>query len=81
MGKVLEGQLALVTGASRGIGRGIALALAEAGAKVLGTATSEDGAAGITAATVALATLRTSLRPSTPYRPVPPLGIVGDPTP
>jgi 3-oxoacyl-[acyl-carrier protein] reductase len=39
--------VALVTGASRGIGRAIALALAERGAKVVGTATTEAGAAGI----------------------------------
>ena len=43
-------QVALVTGASRGIGRGIALALAAQGFKVVGTATSEAGAQGITAA-------------------------------
>jgi 3-oxoacyl-[acyl-carrier protein] reductase len=42
--------VALVTGASRGIGRAIALALAQAGQKVIGTATSEAGAAGISAA-------------------------------
>jgi 3-oxoacyl-[acyl-carrier protein] reductase len=42
-----EAQTALVTGASRGIGRAIALALAGAGFRVTGTATSEAGAAGI----------------------------------
>ncbi len=47
-GNALEGQVALVTGASRGIGQGIAAALAAAGATVVGTATSEGGAAGIT---------------------------------
>ncbi|HKX43430.1 MAG TPA: 3-oxoacyl-ACP reductase FabG [Burkholderiaceae bacterium] len=41
------GQLALVTGASRGIGKAIALALAQAGMKVVGTATSDAGAAAI----------------------------------
>ncbi|HBD37475.1 MAG TPA: 3-oxoacyl-ACP reductase, partial [Cupriavidus sp.] len=35
------------TGASRGIGRAIALELARQGATVIGTATSESGAAGI----------------------------------
>jgi 3-oxoacyl-[acyl-carrier protein] reductase len=41
---MLEGDLALVTGASRGIGRAIALALGGAGATVVGTATSAEGA-------------------------------------
>ncbi len=45
-----EGQVALVTGASRGIGAAIALELAQKGLKVIGTATSDEGAAKITAA-------------------------------
>jgi len=44
---MLNEKLVLVTGASRGIGRAIALALGGAGATVIGTATSEDGAANI----------------------------------
>ncbi|MEW5965893.1 MAG: 3-oxoacyl-ACP reductase FabG [Pseudomonadota bacterium] len=46
-GANLEGQVALVTGASRGIGQAIALALGQAGATVIGTATSEKGAQAI----------------------------------
>lgn len=40
---MLENQLALITGASRGIGHAIALALGKAGARVIGTATSAEG--------------------------------------
>ena len=47
---VLEGEVALVTGASRGIGASIAAALAGAGATVVGTATSAGGADGISGA-------------------------------
>ncbi len=43
----LAGEIALVTGASRGIGRAIAQALGKAGAVVVGTATTESGAAAI----------------------------------
>jgi len=45
----LQNQVALVTGASRGIGKAIALELARQGAKVVGTATSASGAEAITA--------------------------------
>lgn len=44
---MLENEIALVTGASRGIGRAIALALGRAGAITLGTATTERGVAAI----------------------------------
>ena len=50
-----EGQIALVTGASRGIGAAIALALAQRGLKVIGTATTDDGATKISAALAAFA--------------------------
>lgn len=44
---MLEGEIALITGASRGIGRAILMALAGQGAAVAGTATTEAGAAAI----------------------------------
>jgi len=44
---MLENEIALVTGASRGIGRAIAIELGRRGARVLGTATSEAGASAI----------------------------------
>jgi len=53
MEKNLDKQIAIVTGASRGIGRSIALTLARAGATVIGTATTLAGAAAITEALAA----------------------------
>jgi 3-oxoacyl-[acyl-carrier protein] reductase len=50
---MLEKQVALITGASRGIGHAIALALGAAGARIVGTATSAEGAAKLTAALAA----------------------------
>ncbi len=54
-GVSIAGQVALVTGASRGIGRAIALALAKQGMKVIGTATTDAGAATISEALAAFA--------------------------
>jgi 3-oxoacyl-[acyl-carrier protein] reductase len=47
---MFENDLVLVTGASRGIGAAIAIGLSAAGARVIGTATTADGAAGISTA-------------------------------
>ncbi len=45
---LLQNKIALVTGASRGIGRGVALKLGSEGATVIGTATTQEGADRIT---------------------------------
>ena len=58
MSAVLDSQIALVTGASRGIGRAIALELAQRGFTVIGTATTEGGAQAITDALAARAGCR-----------------------
>ena len=47
---MLESQVALVTGASRGIGEAIALSLGAAGARIIGTSTTPEGAARLTTA-------------------------------
>ena len=46
----LQGEIALITGASRGIGRSIALNMGQQGALIVGTSTSDLGAKGVTAA-------------------------------
>src|SRR5512135_3137348 len=50
---MLDNELAVVTGASRGIGRAIALELGRRGARVVGTATTEGGAMSISEALAA----------------------------
>ena len=62
MAKELDGQVALVTGATRGIGRAIAFALGRDGATVVGTATSDAGAAAIDAALKETAVPGTGIR-------------------
>ncbi|MES2787799.1 MAG: 3-oxoacyl-ACP reductase FabG [Pseudomonadota bacterium] len=50
MSTLFEGQVALVTGASRGIGAAIAMELAQRGLRVIGTATTDEGAAKVSVA-------------------------------
>jgi 3-oxoacyl-[acyl-carrier protein] reductase len=66
MNEALKGATALVTGASRGIGQAIALQLATDGAKVIGTATTAEGAAQISAALAPLGGRGEVLNVSTP---------------
>ena len=58
----LDGQVALVTGATRGIGEAIAKALGAAGATVIGTATTDEGAAKIAAYLAAAGNAGTGIR-------------------
>ena len=65
----MQGQVALVTGASRGIGAAIAQELAARGMKVVGTATTDEGAQKITEALAQYAGCRGAKLTSMTRRP------------